>query len=527
MSDTILTSGVVIIDINGIIINSNEEAKVLLNSDSIVGSKLSKFKSLLSNLSVKSFKLEEFTIYIISKFDDAVFYSTIINASYDEIFVTDNIGVAIFCNDSFEKNYGVSKEKIIGKHVNYLVENGYTDVTYVDQVIKYKRPMTFEQKTKPGKTILNTCTPVLDKNNEVKYVVENCRDITEIEQLKNNLFHIKKELNSYKKELRELNYNKETKIINFTSAQMKSIYMVIDKFASKEINVLILGKTGTGKSSIAKYIHEVSNRREGPFITINCSSINKELIESELFGYSAGAFTGALKGGKVGLVQLADKGTLFLDEIGELPLNVQVKLLELVQEKTFIPVGDVVIKRVDTRIIAATNQNLKELMDNGGFRQDLYYRLAGVTLTMPPLSERKEDLLMLLTHFINHFNTKHNTNTRFSQEAMSMLLNYKWPGNIREVEHLTEFLVLNSQCKTVQVYDLPLNIVNSNNDGIKDNIKKEHINLSNKNLKNLLEDEERRIINEYYLHYNSSYKLSKALGISQSTANRLIQKHCK
>ncbi|MGD9567675.1 MAG: sigma-54 interaction domain-containing protein [Sedimentibacter sp.] len=526
MSDIILATGAVIVDNNGIIINSNEEAKSFLNSDSIIGSKYSKYKSILSNLSVKSFKLDDSTIYLISKFDEAVFYSTIINASYDEIFVTDSKGVAIFCNNSFEKNYGVSKHKIIGKHVNYLVENGYTDVTYVDQVIKYKRPMTFEQKTKPGKTILNTCMPVLDKNNEVKYVVENCRDITEIEQLKNNLFHINKELNNYKKELEELNFKEETKIINFTSPQMKSIYKIVDKFASKEINVLILGQTGTGKSSIAKYIHESSNRKNGPFITINCTSINKELIESELFGYSAGAFTGALKGGKIGLVQLADKGTLFLDEIGELPLYVQTKLLQLVQEKTFIPVGDVVIKRVDTRIIAATNQDLKGLMEKSGFRQDLYYRLAGVTLTMPPLSERKDDLLMLMTHFINHFNNKHNLNTRFSQDAMSMLLNYKWPGNIRELEHLTEFLVLNSQGKTVQVYDLPLNIVNSNNESAKDDTKKEDIKLLNNNLKDLLEEEERRIIKEYYSQFNSSYKLSKALGISQSTANRLIQKHC-
>lgn len=526
MDNTILATGVVVIDNNGIIINSNEEAKIYLNSNEIIGSKFSKYKSIISELTVKSFNLDDCTINIISKFDEAVFYSTIINASYDEIFVTDNKGVAIFCNNSFEKNYGVSKHKIIGKHVNYLVENGYTDVTYVDQVIKFKRPMTFEQKTKPGKTILNTCMPVLDKNNEVKYVVENCRDITEIEQLKNNLFHIKKELNSYKKELEELNFKEGSKSIDFTSPQMKSIYKVIDRFASKEINVLILGQTGTGKSSIAKYIHEASNRKNGPFITINCSSINKELIESELFGYSAGAFTGALKGGKIGLVQLADKGTLFLDEIGELPLNVQVKLLELVQEKTYISVGDVVIKRVDTRIIAATNQNLKELMENGSFRQDLYYRLAGVTLTLPPLSERKEDLLMLLTHFINHFNIKHNLNTNFSQDATAMLLNYKWPGNIRELEHLTEFLVLNAQGKTVQVYDLPLNIVNGNEAGKVKAKQYDKIQL-NKNLKELLEDEERKIITEYYSKYNSSYKLSKVLGISQSTANRLIQRYLR
>ncbi len=522
MTESIISPGVIITDNNGIIINSNNASNTYLKSNNIIGIQFSKFESILSSLSVRNYKLEDSTIHIFSKYDEATFYSTIISASYDEIFVTDNKGIAIFCNNSFEKNYGISKHKILGKHVNYLVENGYADVTYVDQVIKYKTSMTYEQKTKPGKIILNTCTPVFDNVGDIKYVVQNCRDITEIEQLKNNLFTIKKELNSYKKELRDINYEKQSKIINFTSLKMKPIYEIIEKFGPKEINMLILGQTGTGKSSIAKYIHESSNRKNGPFITINCSSINKELIESELFGYSSGAFTGASKGGKIGLVQLANNGTLFLDEIGELPLYVQTKLLELVQEKTFIPVGDVVVKTVDTRIIAATNQNLKELMDKGDFRLDLYYRLAGVTVAIPSLVERKDDLLMLLTHFINRFNIKHNLKTNFSQEAIEVLLNYSWPGNIRELEHLVEFLVLNSQCKSVEVYDLPINIVNSSSDKKTENKK-----LLNKNLKDMIEDEEGRIIREYYIQYNSSYKLSKKLGISQTTANRLIKKYCK
>ncbi|MDF2839981.1 MAG: putative sigma54 specific transcriptional regulator [Clostridia bacterium] len=520
MGETVLAPGVLILDNNGMIINSNSTAMTYLNMNNIIGKKF--IKTMLSTYSTRTYKLEDMTIVIFTKYDEAIFYSTIINASYDEIFVTDNKGIAIFCNNSFEKNYGVSKQKILGKHVNYLVENGYADVTYVDQVIKYKSPMTFEQKTKPGKTILNTCTPVFDSSAELKYIVQNCRDITEIEQLKNNLFNVKKELNNYKKELEDINYDKESKIINFTSPQMKSIYKIVDKFGPKEINMLILGQTGTGKSSIAKYIHECSSRKDGPFVTINCSAINKELIESELFGYSAGAFTGALKGGKVGLVQLANKGTLFLDEIGELPLYVQTKLLELVQEKTFIPVGDVVIKRVDTRIIAATNQDLKTLMDQGDFRVDLYYRLAGVTLTLPPLFERKEDLLMLLTHFMKHFDIKHNLKTTFTNEAIEILLSYSWPGNIRELEHLVEFLVLNSQGKAVQIHDLPISIVNSSRDR-----KHKDCSLIDRSLKDLMESEERRIVREYYSQYQSSYKLSKVLGISQTKANRLIQKHCK
>lgn len=522
MVNKIFYPGIIITDDEGVIVNFNEEINQYIKSENIIGTNIKEYDTQLSNYHHDVYKLNGLCMYMVNKVDDSDFFLSVINGSYDEIFVTDNKGTAIFCNNAFEKNYGISKDKVIGKHVRYLTEKGYNDVTHVDEVIRQKKAITFEHKTKIGKTILNTSTPVLDNNGDVMYVVKNGRDITEIEKLRNSLYTAEREIDDYKKTVNRINLKKQAKTVGFESPQMKTVYNIIERFASKDINILLLGQTGTGKSSIAKYIHEHSSRKDGAFVTINCSSINKELLESELFGYSSGAFTGASRSGKIGLVQLSDKGTLFLDEIGELPLSVQSKLLELVQEKTFIPVGDVVIKRVDTRIIAATNQNLDELMEKGLFRTDLYYRLASVAISLPPLSERKEDLSMLIEHYINFFDAKHETKTYLSKDTISALLNYSWPGNIRELEHLLEYLVLYSQGKEIQLNDLPINIVNTA--GNEAPVLKKVI---NKKLKDILEDEKKRVVSEYYKQYDSSYKLSDALGISQTTAYKLIKKYCK
>ena len=206
-------------------------------------------------------------------------------------------------------------------------------------VIEQKISMTYEQTTRVGKTILNTTTPVLDENDEILFIVENCRDITEINKLKQDLYDTSKKLMNAQKNL-DMRYGDNFKEdIEFTSAKMQEVNNLVDNMAKKDVTMLVLGKSGTGKSMLAKRIHAMSNRSEKPFISINCSTIPENLMESELFGYEKGAFTGASDKGKKGLVENADGGTLFLDEIGEIPMSVQAKLLEFIQEKTFVPVG--------------------------------------------------------------------------------------------------------------------------------------------------------------------------------------------
>ncbi len=225
--------------------------------------------------------------------------------------------------------------------------------------------------------------------------------------------------------------------------------------ADSNVNVLIEGETGTGKTLIAKYIHFLSGRRDKPFVHVNCASIPENLLEAELFGYVKGAFTGAVRD-KPGKVELADKGTLFLDEIGELPLHLQAKLLHFIQEKEFERIGDIKTRRVDVRIIAATNRDLKKLVEEGKFREDLYYRLNVVNIKIPPLRERREDIPILVKSFIEKFSKIHQKNVKgVSSEAMKVLLSYDYPGNVRELENIIERAVVISSGKYITVDDLP------------------------------------------------------------------------
>ncbi len=232
---------------------------------------------------------------------------------------------------------------------------------------------------------------------------------------------------------------------------------VLDKakaVADYPVNILIEGETGTGKSLLAKYIHYQSPRRDKPFVKINCAAIPENLLEAELFGYVKGAFTGAIKD-KQGKVELADGGTLFLDEIGDMPLYLQAKILHLVQSGEFERLGDTQTRRVDIRIISATNKNLKEMVKGGGFREDLYYRLNVVNLRLPPLRERKEDIPLLVKHFLEKFSRIYNKRVKgFSPEALRLLLGYNFPGNVRELENIVERALITSEGPYIKEEDM-------------------------------------------------------------------------
>lgn len=465
------------------------------------------------------------SISFLEKMQQKVFFKQIIDNSYDEIFIADGEGIAIYCNDSFEKNYGVKREELIGRHVNYVLDNDYVDVLMFDDVIKEKKSITYKQKTKAGRTILNTSSPILDENGEVEYVVENCRDITENELLYNALNYTKSQLEKQK----TVNSKQEGFKDNFKDFKSNAMLYVIsktDRFINKDVNILITGASGTGKTSLAKYIHKNSNRKNNKFVSINCTTIPESLMESELFGYMKGSFTGALNSGKKGLVEEAEGGTLFLDEIGDIPLNLQAKLLELVQEKQYTPIGATVKKSADIRIIVATNKNLRELVKKGEFREDLYYRLNVVQIEMPKLSDRKEDIAILIDYFINYFNNKYSLKVSIDEFTRECLLGYSWQGNVRECEYLIEYLVLNAQNGIINSNDLPKNILNEYLYDSED-IDVTLINDTLTTYKELMEDAESNIIKTFYKKHNSSYKLAKALNISQSTANRLIKKYCR
>ena len=255
------------------------------------------------------------------------------------------------------------------------------------------------------------------------------------------------------------------------SKSMQEIFKIVRQIADSKSTVLIMGESGTGKELISRAIHYNSNRKNYPFITINCAAIPDTLIESELFGHERGAFTNAIEK-KLGRFEIANQGTLFLDEIAELSLATQAKILRFLEEKSFYRVGGSKNIKVDVRLICATNKDLKQMIKNGSFREDLFYRINVVPIFIPPLRERKEDIPLLVDHFIKKFNKENNKNIKgISQEALEVMMNYEWPGNVRELENLIERIIALTSREIIQVDELPF----SPNDSSKINELRESI----------------------------------------------------
>lgn len=467
------------------------------------------------------------------------FYQNILEASHDEICVSDNKGIIIYCNKAFEENYGLKKEDILGKNVSFLEESGYSTKSPIPVVLKTKSKFSLEQDTQTGKKLIITATPVFDENGDLEFTVENCRDITELNNIKNKLEDTKKQVKKYKSEVETL-YRTALRIedtVIMDGLVMKPIINTVNHVSKTDVSVLLLGESGTGKSSLARYIHHNSNRTNGPFITINCATISPQLLESELFGYTSGAFTGASTKGKVGLVELADGGTLFLDEIGDIPQNLQAKFLQLIQDKTFTPVGSLKNKKVDIRIISATNADLISKIKEKKFREDLYYRLNVIEIKLPPLRERRDNLVEIIKYYFNRYSSDFNLNKTISKDAIDIIANYRFPGNIRELQNIIQKILLTCTDNHITIDDLPhiltknVNIdINENKMNISDINKiimsnSTSIDYKNKNFNTLIMEYEKNIILDNYEKFGSSYKVAKHLEISQSKASRLIRKY--
>lgn len=447
----------------------------------------------------------------------------ILDNSFDEIFVIDPNGNTIYVNEACQRHYGAEPAELIGKPVQYVEEQGYCIPVLAPVFLKKKQRITLEQYTVFGKTLTVTSTPVFKKNGELRFLVLNSRDITDINCLRNDLEISKKMVEQYRNETKEL---KKTELefagIIAESPNMLNCLSLARRMGSVDANILILGESGVGKNVIANYIHKVSTRRKGLMMHINCASIPENLLESELFGYCKGAFSGAVGNGKKGLVELAHKGTLFLDEIGELPLGLQAKILQLVQERSFIPIGGTEKVYVDTRIIAATNVDLEQAVEKGDFRKDLFYRLNVVEINIPPLRQRREDIPLLINYFLNELNTKYKSYINVTPETMKIMEHYDWPGNVRELQHTLEQLVLLADKPEITPADLPTKIADCPGSATVDYIEpvNSHSAISYKEL------EIERVL-DLYVKLRSSYKVAEELHISQSKATRIINKYYK
>lgn len=309
------------------------------------------------------------------------------------------------------------------------------------------------------------------------------------------------------------------KQLSFQSEKMKAVMELVRKVSLVDSTVLILGKTGVGKSHIAKLIHQYSQRSNKQLAIVNCSAIPESLIEAELFGYTAGSFTGSHKGGKPGIFQSVSGGTIFLDEIGEVPFHLQSKLLEVIQENSIRPIGSVESIPVDVRIIAATNQDLEGMVEKKLFREDLYYRLNVVPIQIPPLSERKEDLQVLITQFLNTFGDKYEMQKVFTPDVMNAFYQYDWPGNVRELENMIERLFITSEEEVITLNDLPESISNLSNN----KLSQKSYSPPFLSLKEAKKRAENALISNAYNVYRNTYKVAEVLQVNQSTIARKVK----
>lgn len=386
------------------------------------------------------------------------YYEEIIENNPDGIYITDGNANAILINKAFERISGLRREDLLGKNHRELERLGIIAKSCALEAIEKKKTVTIvHEYLTTNRQALDTCTPLLDEAGKVVLTVSSIRDMTDLNHLQSR-YEEEFELRiKYEKQLEVVSerINRSKQLIVQDENMLKTLTLA-NRMSRVDSRVLLIGETGVGKEEIAQYIHRYSDRNKKPFIGINCGAIPENLIESELFGYVSGAFTGAHKDGKTGILEAADKGTLFLDEVGELPLNVQVKLLRVLQTNKVTRIGGRTDIPVDVRIISATNRDLKEMVKVGTFREDLYYRLGVVPIQVPPLRERPGDIVPLVNFFLEQLNHQYGLNKRFSKAAYDIMLSYQWPGNVRELKNVVERTVVTSEADMMTAEDLPI-----------------------------------------------------------------------
>ncbi|RID84024.1 PAS domain S-box protein [Peribacillus asahii] len=442
----------------------------------------------------------------------------IIAASYDGIVITDSTGKIIRYNQAFltfiqgDTNDNLNGKVIFEVFPSFKIEN-------IKQMLEGKQSIALLKKTEDNVTLIITANPVFNKNEHIDFVVINIQNITKFIRLQEEVENNRRLTERYKEELEQYRVELKSRA-NFIadSPIMKKVVHIAKKVSAFDSTVMIFGESGTGKEELARIIQLNSVRSEGPFITINCGAIPETLLESELFGYEAGAFTGAGKSGKPGMFELAHNGIIFLDEIGECPLSIQIKLLRVIQEKVVTRLGGTKSIKIDVRILAATHRNLEEQVKKGEFREDLFFRLNVIPITLPPLRERTEDLLPLIEMCLNELNQTYGMSKQIASDAFEILFRYKWPGNIRELRNAIERSFVLSEGEYINVKDFSF---------LQSEMIEQDTEIDDEEilpLKEAVMNFENKLINRALKKYGSTYKAANILNVDQSTIVRKLQK---
>jgi PAS domain S-box-containing protein len=443
------------------------------------------------------------------------------DSSSDGIWTCGSDGVVLDMNSASEKLKGIKAGHVVGKPVAELASLGLIDHHVTTEVMRRRAQVsTVQNVPATGKQLLVTATPAFDPTGEIFMVVVNERDVTDLNLLQERLLREERAREKAQNELKDLAMLElESKGIVAQSPEMRRVLAMALKMATVDtLEALILGESGTGKGLLASFIHKNSPRRDKPFIPVNCAALPENLFEAELFGYEEGAFTGARRGGKPGLFELAGHGTIFLDEVGELPITVQAKLLKCLDDRAYLPLGGEEAKKVHCAVITATNRNLERLVQAKKFRKDLFYRLNTFTLKIPPLRERGEDVFELATLCLRRFNEEFGTSRRMTHAGMKRLLAHSFPGNVRELIGLIKKAVIMSEGSLLDDY---LGQILGSPKGPGKPAAEEPI----RGLEEELLAHERALLIRGMGVCTSQRALAEYLGVSQPTIARRMQKH--
>ncbi len=450
-------------------------------------------------------------------------FLAILDALSDGVYISDKSGKTLCVNRMYEQLTGLKREEIEGCDVRDLVRNGIFDGILNPEIVQTRKPATRVQHLKDGKTLVLSGYPVFNDRGELCFVVTFARDITILTNLNDQVEHQKGLLQQTEGQIAFMAKQQKENCLtpSFASKAMGEVLHLVDRIAPTDATVLILGETGVGKDVIAHLVHQRSPRRDNLMLKVDCGGISEALTESELFGYVPGAFTGASSKGKAGYFEIANGSTIFLDEIGELPLSMQTRLLRVLQDGEIMRVGSTAPRKVDVRVIAATNRNLKDCVLAGTFRRDLYYRLNVASIQIPPLRERPEDIGLLAKVFLAMYANKYHKNLHFMDMTLELLQGYSWPGNVRELQNLVHSMAITARGPAISPQELPAQISGHPQD---ESLFNDDILTSEKSLREIMEEIEADFLLRAIERYGSVDKVAKRFQVNRSTVFRKIRK---